>query len=447
MLKKYMGELRKYTCLSILLFIIFIALKYISTFVPDDQVKINVRDSINYMYEEEGIYPRFLINQTNFYSQQLDNYTDSGLLNMCYNMDKNSKIVAIAGDFRGGAKGGNPLEQTYNMLQTEEYGLRDYARQWNGQAAVLRILLGIFNYQQIRVISQFLFVLLMGILLLLIANRVGNGIAVVFFGGFVAINPNTTAACINLGAAFYVLLLGLIWVCKQYRNKRSAIEICYVVGALTAFFDLFSVPFVTFAVAVLMLCIDIKENEETTFSFLLCKTIKSGVAWLGGYVILWASKWGFASIVLKKNIFLNAWIEMKIQSVDKAVDWGPDTPGGLMLEALQANFYNLFPVNIIDLLYKKFGSAVFYCIVLLVFGVIVWIILNRKQLIFKSYRFVWLFVGIACIPYICYIVMHTHAFVHYWMWYRLQYITIVSLLSAVYFSFEKKKEIDSGNEV
>ena len=138
---------------------------------------------------------------------------------------------------------------------------------------------------------------------------------------------------------------------------------------------------------------------------------------------------------------------MKIQSVDKAVDWGPDTPGGLMLEALQANFYNLFPVNIIDLLYKKFGGAVFYCIVLLVFGVIVWIILNRKQLIFKSYRFVWLFVGIACIPYICYIVMHTHAFVHYWMWYRLQYITIVSLLSAVYFSFEKKKEIDSGNEV
>ncbi|MCI8891751.1 MAG: hypothetical protein HFH34_10470 [Eubacterium sp.] len=440
MQKKCAGHILKYIRLSVCLFVLFIGLKYVSTFAPDEQVKSNVRDSIQYMYHEEGVYPRFYIKEENFYSQRLDNYSDGILLNVCYNMDKNSKITAIAGDFRGSGQGENALERAYHMIAADEYGIGESARHWYGQAAVLRILLSVFNYQEIRVICQFVFLVLMGIVLLLSAKRVGIGMAIIFFISFAAINPASTAACVNLGAAFFVLLLGMIWVCLQYGRKRNAVEICYVVGACTAYFDLFSVPFVTFAVVVMMLSIDLTERQKTDFLTLFVKTVQSGVAWVSGYLILWMSKWAFASVVLRKNIFLNAWNEMKIQSVEKAVDWGPDTAAGMIVEALRSNFCNMFPVNVIGLVYQRifaWGGVLSILIVLLFFVAAVWVILKKISYQFCNVSVAAVFLAIACIPYICYIVMHTHAFIHFWMWYRLQYITFVSIAAAFYFGNEK----------
>lgn len=203
MQKKYIACIRKYIKLSLVLLGLFLAIKYVSTLVPDEQVKINIRDSVNYMYEKEGVYPEFFIQETNFASQRLDNYSDGILLNVCYNIDKNPKIIAIAGDFRGAAVGSDALERVYRMIAADEYGIGESARHWYGQAAVLRILLCVFNYQEIRVISQFVFLVLMGIVLLLLSKRIGSGMAIIFFIGFAAINPASTAKMCEFGFSVF----------------------------------------------------------------------------------------------------------------------------------------------------------------------------------------------------------------------------------------------------
>lgn len=83
------------------------------------------------------------------------------------------------------------------------------------------------------------------------------------------------------------------------------------------------------------------------------------------------------------------------------------------------------------------GGVLSILIVLLFFVAAVWVILKKISYQFCNVSVAAVFLAIACIPYICYIVMHTHAFIHFWMWYRLQYITFVSIAAAFYFGNEK----------
>jgi hypothetical protein len=383
---------------------------------------------------KEGLYPKMFLDEYGYYSQQLDNYSDSLTLNIMYNMNESPCMKSIAGDFIGQSAGENPLEIFTNIVKGEGHGLQQYARQWCGSMAIIRPLMTILNYQEIRIISQYIFFLLLFVSALLLYKKINAKISICYIISMLAISPDIVSASINLAGPFYIVVISIIFACLLYPKVNRKGYFLFVTGGLTAYFDLFSIPFITFGmITIVLLAIDYNENKNKSLVCIFLDTVKCGIAWVSGYLTLWLSKWVFASIILKENIFLDAYREIKVQSTNKNIPWGPDTTIGYITEANKLCFENMFPNNIIKSFIKEAGIVPFISCLVLVIGILAFLVImskknrgiSKQQLYFSS-----ILIIIAVFPYVCYTVMYTHAFVHFWMWYRIQVITLFALTLA-----------------
>lgn len=421
---------KKYVILTAVLFLSFVALKVSACFMPDDLVNQNVKVSLKYMLEE-GKYPSAYANNKYLYSQRADNYSDAIFLNVVYNMTKTAPLQAAACDYIGNAEGDHPVEVAENMVNTDDYSLFSYARQWFGTAAVLRFFLVLFDYQQIRVMSQYFLYILLGIAVLLVNKTIGFKEAVAFLASVSIVSLDVTASSANLAGAFYCMLAGVIMVCTLYYDGNiPKCMVMYIVGAVTAYFDLFSTPFLTVVVGIFILLIDYKNHSINNLTEGLKEMLRLSFSWLAGYIILWMAKWLFASVLSGTNVFADAIKEMYAQSVQiNVIDWGPDTTWGYITESLRLCFENMFPVNYIKIVMEKIGKGP--VIIFLITGITLlflhWLKVRKET---KELWFPALMLIIAIFPYICYIVMHTHAFIHFWMWFRMQIIAWFALCAA-----------------
>lgn len=421
-----MKKIRKYVIATIILFSCFVGYKLLACFVPDAAVRNNVQKSINYMMDE-GLYPSvYSYAEYHLYSQQMDNYSDAIFLNVVYNMGQTNKIEALACDYEGyTGEETNEVEKTYYVVNGDgRYALQSYARQWFGTAATLRILLSIFDYQQIRVLSQYAMYILLVLTVLIMEKRLGWKPALIYGIAIMTTSIDVVAASANLAGAYYCTLIGSILV--MVLPQRQRVLGIYIIGACTAYFDLFSIPFLTLITCVIALLLEYSENRLLTLKDEIFYSIKVGLSWLTGYLVLWLSKWLLASIVSGTNVFKDAFEEMLKQSVNKGIDWGPTTTVEYVIESMKLCMGSIFPVNYGVMFVQKTGGVggiLILLIVLLVIGAFV-----RKLMKGKVEAKMFIILGLwAIIPYLLYAVMHTHAFVHFWMWYRIQVITTFCL--------------------
>lgn len=428
--KKIIKNVKSYICITFILFVAFVALKVFACFVPDELVQPHIEESLNYMMEE-GVYPTSFANaEYNLYSQRADNHTDAIFLNVAYNMRKVSKLEAAACDYEGVVEGKDEIERALNMTKQQNYSLESYGRQWFGSVAVLRILLAVFNFQQIKVLSQYVFYILAGIATLLIAKRMDYVIAMTFMALMAIVSPDVVAASINLAGAFYCILIGVILSCLYYQRGLSKYMLLYIVGALTSYFDLFSIPFVTLIVAIFILIIDYKSCNICNFISGFKEMIGLMFSWVAGYVILWMTKWAFASVMGGSNVFADAMQEMHRQSISKnTIDWGPDSTWGYISQSLKLCLENMFPINYLVMASNNIGKVPVIIFVLIIVCVllIVWIKYHKPL---RNMWFSGIMLIMAMFPYVCYAVMHTHAFIHFWMWFRIQIITWLAVAVA-----------------
>ena len=73
--------------------------------------------------------------------------------------------------------------------------------------------------------------------------------------------------------------------------------------------------------------------------------LKCSASWCIGYLGLWMSKWILSSIILRKNIILDAYLETKkygIQSSEYDMKSGRD-----VLELISKEIKQIFPINLI----------------------------------------------------------------------------------------------------
>lgn len=419
-------NVKGYIIITLCMIIAFVGLKMLAYCVPDEPVKKNIVSSVEYM-QKEGIYPSaYADDEYNLYSQRLDNCTDVIFLNVIYNMRKTNCLEAILCDYRGVPDGDTELDKLYNVVNSEDYSLASYGRQWFGSISFLRILLAVFTLPQIRILSQYFMFILLGLSVLLISKKVDYKIAVLFLLNMSVISLDVVAASVNHAGAFYSLLLGVIMVCLLH-NKVSDYMIIYIVGGITAYFDLFSLPFVTPLVAIFVLYMDYKEEKIFNFKSGFFRMMYLAIFWIAGYVVLWMGKWLLASIAGRRNIFADAIIEMGKQSVNKStIDWGPETTSGYIVESIKLCLENMFPINYFKMAYQNGGKTLVlgFVMILLLLLILFFVRYHKKigQLWFSCIMII-----IACFPYLCYVVMHTHAFIHFWMWFRMQLITWMAI--------------------
>ncbi len=419
-------NIKNFIVLTVCMTVIFVGLKTIAYYVPDEPVKKNIISSVEYM-QKEGVYPSAYSDaEYNLYSQRMDNHTDAIFLNVIYNMRNANLLESVLCDYRGVSDGDTELDKLSHVVSSEDYQLTSYGRQWFGTAFILRILLSLFTLPQIRILSQYFMYVLLGLTILLVSKKMDYKIAVLFLINMSVISLDVVAASVNHAGAFYSLFLGVIMVCLLH-NKISDYIIIYMVGGITAYFDLFSLPFVTPLVAIFILYIDYKEEKINNFKSGFLKMINLALFWMAGYIILWMGKWLLASIAGKTNVFTDAIVEMGKQSVNKStIDWGPDTTIGYVTESIKLCLDNIFPINYFKMAYQNGGRTLVLTVVIILILLLILIFIKYH----KSGGRLWfscLMLIMATFPYLCYVVMHTHAFIHFWMWFRMQLISWMAI--------------------
>ncbi len=297
---------------------------------------------------DEGWYPLATVHkfeqEAYFHSDRpdvMDNNTDS--IMMSISMDEQS---------------GNPLVRAMNM--SNEYMGKDYSRYWQGYVVLLRPLLAVFNYAQVRVINAVVQLLLVFFFAYEVWQKKGKEYALLMLSSYVLLMPLAMINSLCLSASFYVSIIGsmvLLKGCDKWKDNAKYAYVFVGIGMATSFVDILTYPLYTWGIPMIWWLLVQEEKKDIWQSFK--QVVVSGMAWISGYFGFWFMKWTLATVITGRNVFAEA--------ADKISHWSASEEGTAQslssrLQALSINWehYN-YPVYMAILI----GWAV-YLVVMLV---------------------------------------------------------------------------------
>ncbi|WP_251213209.1 hypothetical protein [Adlercreutzia murintestinalis] len=348
--------------------------------------------------------------------------------------------------------GGNPLIASlesawlYNDDNAQVDNLRQslsgastahYTRYWHGYLVLVKPLLIIFNVQEIRLVFQIVFIVLVGLASVSISricDRRGMALAIALCLSLGLVGSADAAATLPIFFSFAIALISVIWVSVRPLNgiscrKGSGFKgfanlfdshLCvffFIIGAITVFFDFLDNPLITLGMPLVVLVLRSYSQESFRGSLMIC--FACCIAWLLGYGLLWASKWVIASAVLGENAIGTA----LDQAIFRAgISEGGREYGGIG-DALRRNFFALG--------IAKWVLALEILAVFVSYGILLFCRarISRKNIMIRG---VTLLILIALLPMAWYVTMMNHSIIHAEsISYRTQVIALFSLFAAL----------------
>jgi hypothetical protein len=183
---------------------------------------------------------------------------------------------------------------------------------------------------------------------------------------------------------------------------------------LTCFFDFLTTETLTLTVPLLLLVKMEHDKKRSENPWKL--PVKMTVMWGLGYVLTWIMKWVIASIALGENVmpYVSEHISERIGGTEQ-VTLGL---GSYLFGALIRNVMCLFPIG------WGAAGAVIGIILILIYIYIAYVYhvkgADKKQIL--------IYVLIAGIPYVRYLVLHNHAYLHNFFTYRAQLAAVLAMI-------------------
>ncbi|MDR3231483.1 MAG: hypothetical protein LBT65_08580 [Synergistaceae bacterium] len=242
----------------------------------------------------------------------LSNFTDAIMLNIVGTLDSEEPVrsamrmsVSYTPDDRDP---GNPPYDLKNMVEGRAAAKSNYARYWHGYAAILRPLLSVIGFSDVRKISFFLSTLLFSMTLLLLCRRTGWKVALGFAIAMIGADFPLSAFCMAYSGVFLVVLAAtciiLYW---NVRDEERLLFLFLLWGSLAAFIDFLTVPVVTCLLPLFAMIFSDLHQEAFRWNWPYTRRIvRLGMAWAAGYLLTWAAKWVLADVVLGEGVIQNA---------------------------------------------------------------------------------------------------------------------------------------------
>lgn len=371
----------------------FLAFGFVSCLMPDNIVKRHVWQSVH-RGDLENDYPTAILPRKQC---KMDNFTDAMILNQAYRMSKDSLLISTLAVAH--AAGGEPsVDVLRNETEGNVTGIYYYPRYWHGSTFLTRILLMFGDYSRIRVILYILSTLLMVAAGIAVYRRAGVWPTAALLLALVGVNAYVMQFSIQF---FPVLALSLmaIWIlCRQETDRHRVCMLMFVIGALTAYFDLLTAPLMTLGLPLcFILWLMPKESTPKQMAGLASSV---SALWFAGYAGSWSVKWLLATLLTPINVFADAYRQTQYR-VSGMVDFG-------RFDAITEN---------LDFMSNNFMAWLF-----LLFVVVMILYINGKD-----WRRALMFLCVAAMPYVWYVVVANHSYLHAWFTYRSQSIALLAL--------------------
>ncbi|MDT2767944.1 hypothetical protein P7G58_03575 [Globicatella sulfidifaciens] len=383
------------TLLFVLLVALYFSLMVLSYTIPIEKIEVNLRYSLETIASETK---RWSV-MGEFKGTKLDTFTDNLIFNKLTNQEELSAIQAAMWN-------------------------NGYERYWLGDIAVLRPMLMFMSYKHIRYLNIFLVFFVFYFSMTKVEKAISRTYAYLLMTMLLLIHFWIFPLSLQYTPVFIISLLGIVAVIEvhqryAYRFSKMVL-LFFTIGSVTNFFDLLTVPLLTFALPWMIYFVLVNQHHRRHFKHNLSETVILGWTWLMGFGLTWASKWAIGSVILKDNSFANVANQIALRT------------GGKTDEVLDA-------IEIIKKMWKILLPKT--AMIILFIWLIILLVQSFKGV--KIYQH-WLsttpLLVVALIPFVWVFILKNHNFHHAYFTYRLFIITLLSVYTYLYLNLKQRNE-------
>lgn len=385
--------------------------------IPDVNIDQNIRISSEKM-SKEGKYPEVVPGREDYY-YRVDNWTEAALLNMIYTGSSERPVEAAFAqkEYQPDIKGISGVERLAAAVQdgSEENGsyvLR--STYWLGVRVLLIPLLTVADYYTLRPFLLFINLALFFGMATLLVKKVDTKTGVAFFFSILMLNYFVSVVqwCNGL-PCLWIAAAVIVYVLFRFPQKINHCCLFLLAGALTSYFDWFSVPLITFGLpAIVIIVLTIQSKSDKTFLDYFNFLFQSGLGWCLGYGLMLGSRVAISTMVEGTGSFQNFW-ERVVYNITSS---GNSDGGAKLSEKLMTvlnGFTGIFPLSICG---QKFAGVV------LVLGMT--IVFFLAICFYKKIPGISALAIVSLAPFVWFIVFNGYCRVHYWIAYRVFIITV-----------------------
>ena len=334
----------KYPLLFLAIVLLSCLMLLIGGLVPQSALKAHMVESLDQLAQEGTSYGVLFSGHPR---STLDNYSEFRILIHSYYMNAAASPSAILSNPGWGP---NVFDVKTLFGDARAAILADapsnltYTRYWMGFRAVVRPLLAVMNYMDMRQLIQWSFVLLVGAVTLRLYKKTSSfWIAMGFVFAISQLNPVAITACFQFSTCFIIALIGMLLSLSLRFRRITEPMLFFILGAATQYFDFYTTPLLTFGLPMLALLLRRQFENGTDFRFRvsLKRMLRSLVAWTSAYALLWLAKLALTAVFADPNAFTDAF--------GRLTSWVTYAPGqesaiGTIGQALFYTGLNLFDI-------------------------------------------------------------------------------------------------------
>ena len=397
----------RYPAIFLAAAVLLTVLLVLSAMIPKSAIRENMLSSAAFLTEG----PLFGTAVEGIEGSRIDRYADSILLGIAWQYDAERPLVSVMESSYYYTEYQNENQNLLDAVSQNLPANQQYLRYWHGSVSLLRPLLCFLDLSQIYALNA---VVLAGLALWLLAVLCREKAFVPAFGvgmGLVMTASWFVPLSLEYTWTYLVMLAGSILAVKlAFSKKWRHMGIFFLLsGMVTNYLDFLTTETLTLLVPLLLvLWIGRRKIELWSFAF------KAVLFWGCGYVGIWLAKWLLAAVVLGENVFpLVAGHVQERLGGDLGLGLGRYLAGAVL-----RNVGCLFPLE-----YGIFG--VLAALALVVFGSYVGYVYQKKSVRWDR---VILFGVLGLVPYVRYLVLHNHAWLHCFFTYRAQLATVLAVV-------------------
>lgn len=367
-----------------------------------------------------------------------DNYADVILLNVIWNIDSSDPFVSsLDTKYFDGNDGKTDLGENYGLYAAVNGTApnTDYSRYWHGSSVFIRPLLTVTDLGGVRLAGAVAAAVLLAVCCAFLVKRRLYFEAAALPLAFICVQGWNIRLSMEYQPAVLVTLAMLpFFLALEKKGDTPLIILSVISGTMIAFFDFLTAE--TLTILIPLIIIMSARYSEGRFKTVRTETItaaKCSAGWLLAYGGTFLVKWTAASAVTGENKFAAA-----LSSAEERIG------GNTQLVSPAAQIFAAPITNISTMMGGRERAELLPAaagILLIAAAVMAALYLLRTRGNIKAKELITVLFILGAVPYIRYIVLNNHSYLHDFFTYRAQAASVLALLTAIGASYRKPPKI------
>lgn len=400
---------------------------FVAALIPNDLIYENMHASSVYYSDKDAFA------QNGEMRKMVDNYADTILLNVAWNMGYGEPFVSCLDTkyFDGNEDGADYGENwgLYCAVTGKQPANTDYTRYWHGMTIFVRLFMIFTDVNGIKLIWTIAAFVLLAINCAILIKKRQFFAAGALLLSFISVHIWNISLALEYQPAIIITLAILPFFITLEKRGDDALTILAIIsGVLIAFFDFLTAETLTILIPLAVVFTMRKKDERFgSFKENFITLAKCGAAWFLSYAGTFLAKWTLASAVTGENKFLSAISSAEIRFIGETEE----------LSSLEQFF--LAPLANLSTLFGGTERVEASCIILglilsaVVLGIIFFLFHNKNKF---DGSFSLIMLIIALLPFARYFALNNHSYLHEYFTYRALAATILAVFAIVWFTLD-----------